>query len=375
MLVVGAIAAFALGVVSAPRFGAPGARTGAAHPALTVSLDLLQQVRALQQERGRLQTALADSAKRVAALEKRTAAVRQGRGEALAERDAELAQRESELAAARARIASLTERVDELRGAHERSAELSEKVAGLQRARDEARARNAALAAREGELQDALRNNAAMAEKMEGLRRARDEAGRASAAHLETIAALRRDVAAATAERDRRQQELEAEISILRGSIERKDREIASLRKTVREIESRPPPSPPATAPPPAEQAPAAAPSAAATPAPAPTDEAAIREYGSGVLGGAAAYNAGDYAAAYRIWRPLAEEGNARAQFHIGALYFEGRGVGKDLDAARMWLGRSSANGSSLAGALLNRVEDALQAQQDAAKTAPASGG
>ena len=45
---------------------------------------------------------------------------------------------------------------------------------------------------------------------------------------------------------------------------------------------------------------------------------------------GAAAYEAGDYGEAAHIWRPLAEGGDAMAQFNLGLLYETGRGVAED---------------------------------------------
>ena len=39
------------------------------------------------------------------------------------------------------------------------------------------------------------------------------------------------------------------------------------------------------------------------------------------------AHNRGDYATALREWRPLAEQGMAIAQFHLGQLYARGQGV------------------------------------------------
>ena len=38
----------------------------------------------------------------------------------------------------------------------------------------------------------------------------------------------------------------------------------------------------------------------------------------------------GDYATALSIWRPLAEQGNAAAQFNLGLMYEKGDGVQKD---------------------------------------------
>jgi len=43
-----------------------------------------------------------------------------------------------------------------------------------------------------------------------------------------------------------------------------------------------------------------------------------------------AAYKRGDFATAPREFRPLAEQGDALAQFTLGLMYGEGRGVPKD---------------------------------------------
>ncbi len=52
---------------------------------------------------------------------------------------------------------------------------------------------------------------------------------------------------------------------------------------------------------------------------------------------GAAAYQRGDYATALREWRPLAEQGNADAQFFLGVMYYKGRGVPQDYVEAIIW--------------------------------------
>ncbi len=53
---------------------------------------------------------------------------------------------------------------------------------------------------------------------------------------------------------------------------------------------------------------------------------------------GVVAYRAADYAKAYALWLPPALKGATRAQFFIGALYFEGRGVPADRVMSYMWL-------------------------------------
>ena len=52
---------------------------------------------------------------------------------------------------------------------------------------------------------------------------------------------------------------------------------------------------------------------------------------------GLVAVNKGDYATALRLWRPLAEQGNASAQFNLGVIYENGQGVMQDHAAAGSW--------------------------------------
>jgi TPR repeat protein len=50
-----------------------------------------------------------------------------------------------------------------------------------------------------------------------------------------------------------------------------------------------------------------------------------------------AAYQRGDYATALRLWRPLAEQGSANAQYVLGIMYANGRGVPQNDVQAHMW--------------------------------------
>jgi uncharacterized protein len=52
---------------------------------------------------------------------------------------------------------------------------------------------------------------------------------------------------------------------------------------------------------------------------------------------GQAAYNRGDYATALKLFRPLAEQGNASAQTNIGWAYEQGSGVKQDFKEAMKW--------------------------------------
>lgn len=57
---------------------------------------------------------------------------------------------------------------------------------------------------------------------------------------------------------------------------------------------------------------------------------------------GLAAYEKHDYAAAMKEWRPLAESGNARAQFLVALLYYDGKGVPQDYAEAAKWFEQSA---------------------------------
>ena len=64
---------------------------------------------------------------------------------------------------------------------------------------------------------------------------------------------------------------------------------------------------------------------------------------------GQAAYERGDYTAALSAWRRAAEQSHAEAEFRLGALYENGRGVAKDLEQARSWYARAAEHGSQKA--------------------------
>jgi hypothetical protein len=53
----------------------------------------------------------------------------------------------------------------------------------------------------------------------------------------------------------------------------------------------------------------------------------------------------GDYAQAYCVWRPLAEDGLAEAQYHVGWLYANGNGLAVDLHKALAWWKRAASQG------------------------------
>ncbi len=62
-----------------------------------------------------------------------------------------------------------------------------------------------------------------------------------------------------------------------------------------------------------------------------------------------AAYERGDYASALRVFRTIAEQGDANAQYNLGVMYDNGRGVPQDYAAAMSWWRRAAEGGSTRA--------------------------
>jgi len=63
------------------------------------------------------------------------------------------------------------------------------------------------------------------------------------------------------------------------------------------------------------------------------------------VKAGVDAWQRGDFAAAAKEWRPLAEKGDADAQFNLGQAYRLGRGVPANLGLAQSWFQKAAAQG------------------------------
>lgn len=70
----------------------------------------------------------------------------------------------------------------------------------------------------------------------------------------------------------------------------------------------------------------------------------------------AAAVKKRDYTTAVRLIRPLAEQGNATAQYNLGLFYDNGLGVPQDRVRAHMWLNLAAMQGREGAAALRDLV-------------------
>jgi TPR repeat protein len=63
-----------------------------------------------------------------------------------------------------------------------------------------------------------------------------------------------------------------------------------------------------------------------------------------------------DYATALRLIRPLAEQGDANAQYNLGVFYDNGLGVPQDKVRAYMWFNLSAAQGRQGAAAFRDLI-------------------
>ena len=64
---------------------------------------------------------------------------------------------------------------------------------------------------------------------------------------------------------------------------------------------------------------------------------------------GFSAYARDDYATAATIFRKLAEQGNAKAQYWLGIMYFKGRGVPQDHAQSFAWFRKAAERGHDIA--------------------------
>src|SRR5512143_1584922 len=80
------------------------------------------------------------------------------------------------------------------------------------------------------------------------------------------------------------------------------------------------------------------------------------------------AFRSGNYKAAYQIIKPQAENGDADAQFILGFLYDEGKGVPQDSTEAAKWYRRAAEQGNKAARHNLGLMGDQSQVSKDRAE-------
>jgi len=71
----------------------------------------------------------------------------------------------------------------------------------------------------------------------------------------------------------------------------------------------------------------------------------AVTAFGGQLEDGQAAYERSDYATAYRLWKPMAQQGDAIAQNNLGVMYYYGQGVRHYYTEALKWLRRAAEQG------------------------------
>ena len=85
-----------------------------------------------------------------------------------------------------------------------------------------------------------------------------------------------------------------------------------------------------------------------------------------------AAHGRGDYAQAFKLFSPLAEQGDAPAQYNIGFMYYNGQGVTQSYQEALKWFRLAAAQGDASAqnslGWMYHKGQGVTQNNQEAVK-------
>src|SRR4029078_8297490 len=79
---------------------------------------------------------------------------------------------------------------------------------------------------------------------------------------------------------------------------------------------------------------------------------------------GMAAYNRGDYVPAMRVFRAMAEQGNAKAQNLLGVMHSRGECVSRSSVRAFLWFSRGAARGDARAKSELRDVSRDMTPQE-----------
>ena len=94
--------------------------------------------------------------------------------------------------------------------------------------------------------------------------------------------------------------------------------------------------------------------------------------WGGAFEDGFAAAESKDYATAFKLWRPLAEQGDAVTQSNLGVMYRTGQGVTQDYKEALKWSRLAAEQGNAIAqtslGFMYNNGQGVLQDYKEAVK-------
>jgi TPR repeat protein len=79
---------------------------------------------------------------------------------------------------------------------------------------------------------------------------------------------------------------------------------------------------------------------------------------------GMVAYNRGDYLPAMKLFRPLAQAGNAKAQNVVGVMYRKGEGVVRSPAKAFMWFSLAAKRGDGRAKASVQEMSKEMSSTE-----------
>lgn len=80
------------------------------------------------------------------------------------------------------------------------------------------------------------------------------------------------------------------------------------------------------------------------------------------------AFQEGNYAQALERSLPLAEKGNAEAQYAVGYMFYYGKGTAKDADKGQHWIRRAAAQGQPQAIKAMTLLSKSKMAGEDLMK-------
>lgn len=75
------------------------------------------------------------------------------------------------------------------------------------------------------------------------------------------------------------------------------------------------------------------------------------------MLNGQQAFQQQNYTQAFKTLKPLADKGNADAQYAVGYMYYYGKGVPKDVAQAMSWMSKAAQQGQPLAKQALAAIQ------------------
>ena len=86
--------------------------------------------------------------------------------------------------------------------------------------------------------------------------------------------------------------------------------------------------------------------------------------FGDDFQDGLDAHERKDYKTAYKLWLPLAEQGDADAQYNLGNMYRKGQGVPQDYVLAHMWWNICGSSGDKDCVKNRDIIENKMSKQQ-----------